>query len=48
MDAVIRPEPSDEERQALLAALEAADEPVSNDSAWREAAVREGTESDEP
>lgn len=37
----IRPEPSDEERAAILSALAAADE---KPSAWAEAALAEGVE----
>ena len=48
MDAVIWPEPSEEERQALLAALEDVTSRTPYDGAWREAALREGAESDEP
>ena len=47
MEAVIAPQPPDDDRRALLEALAAA-EPDSYDSEWRRAALREGTEADEP
>ena len=47
MDAVIAPEPPEDERQALLEALRTA-EPDPYESDWRRAALREGTEADEP
>jgi sulfur carrier protein ThiS len=43
--ATIEPEPSEEEREAIAAALEAAPEPR---SAWAEAALREGVEEGDP
>ena len=47
MEAVIVPEPSDEERLAVLEALgEGQDDPYG--SAWRAAALQEGAESEEP
>ncbi len=47
MDAVIAPEPPEDERQALLEALRAA-EPDPYEGAWRREALREGAEADEP
>lgn len=48
MEPVIRPEPTDEERRAILAAL-ADDEPREPEvyrSRWREAALEEGVTDD--
>jgi hypothetical protein len=44
------PEPSDDERAALLEALRPADggEPAAYASEWRRAALREAAEADEP
>jgi hypothetical protein len=47
VDAEIRPEVTEEERRVLLAAL-AEHEPEPYAGAWREAALAEGTETDEP
>jgi hypothetical protein len=47
VEAVIVPEPSDEERQAVLEALGKKEEDPYG-SAWREAALQEGAESEEP
>jgi hypothetical protein len=47
VDAVFVPEPPEQERQALLAALEEAVGQTHGD-AWREAALREGTETEDP
>ena len=51
MEVEIRPEPSDEERVAIVEALEAAvpvsPRPPSYDSAWRAAGLRESTGGDE-
>lgn len=50
MEPVIRPEPTDDERRAILALL-AEDEPREPDayhSAWRAAALEEGVEAREP
>jgi hypothetical protein len=46
MEPVIRPEPTDEERRAILEALGAAEprEPSVYRSRWREAALEEGLE----
>ena len=49
MEPLIRPEPSEEERRAILAAL-AEDEPrrpALYESRWREAALEEGVSSDD-
>ena len=45
MSAVIEPEPSAAEREAILAALAAADEAVLGE--WAEAALAEGVEDSE-
>ena len=51
MELLIEPEPSDEERRALLAGveevLERSSEPAAARSVWREAGIRENV-SDEP
>ena len=44
MPATIEPEPTDEEREAILAALAG---PVGSDSRWAEAALVEALEVDE-
>jgi hypothetical protein len=41
----VRPEPTPDEREAILAALEP---PVEEPSAWADAALREGVDPDEP
>jgi hypothetical protein len=41
----VQPEPSEEERVAIAAALETPDE---QPSAWAEAGLREGVDADEP
>jgi hypothetical protein len=47
VEALVVPEPTPDERNAVLAALEHAKaEPYA--SAWREAGLRENTEPDEP
>ena len=49
MEPLIRPEPSEEERRAILAAL-AEDEPrrpALYESRWREAALEEGVSGDD-
>ena len=46
MSATIEPEPSDAEREAILAALGDAAEPRLGE--WAEAALVEGVENDEP
>ena len=48
MEPVIRPEPTDEERRAILAALAEDDlrEPKVYRSRWREAALEEGVTDD--
>ena len=46
VEAVFVPEPTDEEREALLAALENSDG-RRDAGAWRAAALREGTETDD-
>lgn len=45
MAATIDPEPTEEEREAILAALSEASE---TSAGWAEAALREGVEDDEP
>jgi hypothetical protein len=47
MEPLIRPEPSEEERQAILAALAAAEplRPAVYESRWRAAALEEGLSS---
>jgi hypothetical protein len=47
VDAVFVPEPPEPERQAVLAAL-AEPAPRFHGDAWRKAALREGTEREEP
>jgi hypothetical protein len=48
MEPLIRPEPSQEERRAILAALAEAEprRPVVYESRWREAALEEGVSGD--
>jgi len=46
VDAVVVPEPDEEEREALLAAIAA--EAGDANNAWRQAALREATEAEEP
>lgn len=46
MEAIVRPEPPEHDRQALLEALEP--EPTPYESAWREAALRDGADVDDP
>ena len=52
MDAEIRPEPSSQERELILRALEeqlAQDgSPAAYRSAWRELGIRENTDDEEP
>ena len=49
MEIEVVPEPSDDERAALLEALRVADDPpAASRSEWRRAALREGVEADEP
>jgi predicted Zn-dependent peptidase len=50
MEPVIRPEPTDEERRAILEALRAdgPSEPSVYRSRWREAALEEGLEGEVP
>ena len=49
MEIEVAPEPSDDERAALLEALGSADDgPAGSESEWRRAALREGAETDEP
>ena len=47
MEVVVVPEPPEQERQALVEALESAD-PDPYGSAWRRETLREGTETEEP
>ena len=44
MTPTIEPEPSEDEREAILAALA---EPPAGDAGWAAAALREGVEDDE-
>jgi hypothetical protein len=44
MDVEISPEPTPEEREALLAALEPMNRPAREVSAWWEAGIRESVE----
>jgi hypothetical protein len=48
MEPLIRPEPTDEERRAILAALAATEprSPAVYDSRWRRAALEESTTND--
>jgi hypothetical protein len=48
MEPLIRPEPSEEERRAILAALAEAEprRPAAYESRWREAALEEGVSGD--
>ena len=46
MSATIEPEPTDEERDAIVAAL--AGRPPATDQSWAEAALLEGVEDGEP
>ena len=52
MDAEIRPEPSSEERELILRALEEQftrdGRPAAYRSAWRELGIRENTDDEEP
>jgi hypothetical protein len=48
VDVEILPEPTDDERRAILAALRAADERSPYTSAWRLAALRDGALAEEP
>jgi hypothetical protein len=49
MEIDVVPEPSDDERAALLEALRPADDPpAASRSEWRRAALREGVEQEEP
>jgi hypothetical protein len=49
MEIEVVPEPSDDERAALLEALRRADDPpAASGSEWLRAALREGVEPDEP
>jgi hypothetical protein len=49
MEPLIRPEPTDDERRAILAALAEAEprRPGVYESRWREAALEEGVSADE-
>ena len=47
MDVEITPEPSAEEREALLRALAGAELPGNPESAWWQAGVRESVEGDD-
>jgi hypothetical protein len=46
MDVEVRPEPTDDERQAILAALDPTrtDQPAADNSSWRRAALDEAVE----
>lgn len=48
MEPLIRPEPSEDERRAILAALAEAEprRPAAYESRWREAALEEGASGD--
>ena len=50
MDAEITPEPPDDEREAILAALDSAvrEPPVGDESQWRRAALQEAVEGLDP
>ena len=49
MEPVIRPEPSEDERRAILAALDAEpSSPAVYESRWREAALEEGVSGGAP
>jgi hypothetical protein len=49
MEPLIRPEPSEDERRAILAALEAGpSRPDAYESRWREAALQEGASGGAP
>jgi len=47
MTVEITPEPTPEEREAILRALAVLDGPASGSSAWWEAGIREAVEDDE-
>jgi hypothetical protein len=47
VEIAVQPEPTDEERAALLEVVARSD-PQAGESAWRQAALLEATESDEP
>jgi hypothetical protein len=49
VEPLIRPEPSEDERRAILAALEAGpSRPAAYESRWREAALHEGVSDPAP
>jgi hypothetical protein len=48
VDAVISPEPPEDEREALLAVLDEASPETADGGAWRRAALREGTSPGDP
>jgi hypothetical protein len=49
MESLIKPEPSEDERRAILAALETGlSRPTAYESRWREAALEEGVSDGAP
>jgi hypothetical protein len=49
VEPLVRPEPNEDERRAILAALEAGRcRPVAYESRWREAALEEGASGSAP